>query len=385
MSQLHIPSLLLANVSVVFFCAALMLYSWWCGRHERTLLWASVMLFLEGAGLILNALRGLGFDWVPIVVGNVVLLLCIGMTWAAMRTFCGREPRWWLVTLGAWGWLLLCLWPAFYGDIRWRVTAFTLLLVAYMLAAMHELWRARGQQVSILAAQLLMGGHVLFHILRMLFGTWGNNGSAPYSPMFVALLIESVLYAVGMAFLVLSMVKERAEQQYRVAAYSDPLTGIGNRRAFLSAGEHLLRLCAEQRQPVALLLCDLDHFKAINDRLGHAEGDRVLQAFSAGVVDRLRKTDVFGRIGGEEFACLVAGSQAEALALAERIRSEFAEASGSCAQSVSIGVASSTVGGYDLPRLLSLADQALYAVKRSGRNQVQAFGADGEPLAAYSR
>lgn len=383
MPQLHIPSLLLANVSVVLFCAILMFYSWWRGRHERTLLWAGVMLFLEGAGLVLNSLRELGFDWLPIVVGNLVLLLCIGMTWVLMRAFCGRPPRWGLAVLGALIWLLLCLWPAFYGDIRWRVTAFTLLLVAYMLAAMFELWRDREvQQVSILAAQLLMGAHLSFYLLRLMFGTWGQSPDQAHSPLFAVLLIESVLYAVGMAFLVLSMVKERVEQQHRVAAYSDPLTGIGNRRAFLSAGEHLLRLCAEQRQPVALLLCDLDHFKAINDQFGHAEGDRVLQDFSAGVVARLRKTDVFGRIGGEEFACLVAGTQDEAQALAERIRSGFAAgASADCAQSVSIGVAGSAAAGYDLMRLLSLADKALYQAKHEGRDRVAAYGV-GE---AYSR
>ncbi|MDX5372222.1 MAG: GGDEF domain-containing protein [Pseudomonadaceae bacterium] len=247
MPQLDIPSLLVSNVGVVLFCALLMFHSWWRGRHERTLLWAGVMLFLEGSGLLLNSLRGLGMDWLPLVVGNMVLLLCSGMTWVVMGAFCGRPPRWWLVTLGAWAWLLLCQWPAFYEDIRWRVTAFSLMLVGYMLAAMYELWRGRAAQpVSVLAALLLMGGHALLYVHRLAFATWGYPPGQLHSPMFAILLIESVLYAVGMAFLVLSMVKERAEQQFRVAAYSDPLTGIGNRRAFISAGERLLRQCAAQ-------------------------------------------------------------------------------------------------------------------------------------------
>lgn len=375
MLQLHIPSLLLANASVVILCGLLMLFSWWRGRHERILLWVGIMLLLADLGLVFSALRGLGFDWLPLVVGNMTVLLCAGLNWTAMRVFCGRPNLWRWVFLGAGLWALLCLWPTFYGDLRLRVVAFTLGLLAYMLAAMFELWRSRHSLgVSIGAALALMGGQSLFYGVRMFLDPGPAAGTSTASPFFAVLLIESMLYAVGMAFAVLSMVKERAEQQYRVAAYSDPLTGIGNRRAFLSAGERLLRLCAEQRQPLALLLCDLDHFKAINDSFGHPEGDLVLKAFSSGAAARLRKSDVFGRIGGEEFACLVAGTPADALALAERIRAGFtADAPAHRAQSVSIGVASSVQAGYDLERLLSLADKALYRAKHGGRDRVEAY------------
>lgn len=378
MLQLHIPTLLLANASVVILCGLLMLFSWWRGRHERTLLWGGGMLLLAAVGLVLNSLRGMGVDWLSIVVGNMVLQFCVAMNWAAVRAFCGRAAVWPWMSLGPLLWLLLCLWPAFYGDIRWRMIAYTLLMTLYMLASMAELWRSRHVLgVSSLPTLLLMGAHTLFYLVRMLLDpvpSAGAAGTSAASPFFAVLLVESMLYAVGIAFLLLSMVKERAEQQYRVAAYSDPLTGIGNRRAFLSAGERLLRLCAEQHQPVALLLCDLDHFKAINDRHGHPEGDLVLQQFSAGVALQLRKSDVFGRIGGEEFACLLAGTQADALALAERIRLAFAAAAPAHRpQSVSIGVASSLQAGHDLARLLSLADQALYQAKGGGRNRVQAY------------
>lgn len=384
MLQLHIPTLLLANASVVILCGQLMLFSWWRGRHERTLLWGGSMLLLAAVGLVLNSLRGMGVDWLSIVVGNMVLQLCVAMNWTAVRAFCGRATLWPGIFLGPLLWLLLCLWPTFYGDIRWRVITYTLLMTLYMLAAMAELWRSRHVlSVSSLPTLLLMGAHTLFYLLRMLIDpapAASAAGAAP-NPLFAMLLVESMLYAVGIAFLLLSMVKERAEQQYRVAAYSDPLTGIGNRRAFLGAGERLLRLCAEQHQPVALLLCDLDHFKAINDRHGHPEGDRVLQQFSAGMALQLRKNDVFGRIGGEEFACLLAGTQADALALAERIRLAFAAAAPPHRpQSVSIGVASSLQAGHDLARLLSLADQALYQAKGGGRNRVQAYAEAAQAL-----
>lgn len=382
MLQLHIPTLLLANFGVTVLCGLLMLFSWWRGSHERSLLWSGAMLLMAALGLVLNALRGMGVDWLSIIVGNMVLLISVAMNWTVVRAFCGRATLWPWLPVAPLLWLLLCLWPAFYDDVRWRVTAYTLLMTPFMLAAMTELWRSRHDLgVSSLPILLLIGVNTLFYLVRMLVYPESSvtSGSSAPSPLFAVLLVESMLYAVGFAFLLLSMVKERAEQQFRVAAYSDPLTGIGNRRAFISAGEHLLRLCAEQRQPVSLLLCDLDHFKAINDLHGHPEGDRVLQQFSREMALQLRKSDVFGRIGGEEFACLLVGTEADALVLAERICTAFAAAAPAHRpQSVSIGVASSQQAGYDLTRLLSLADQALYQAKRGGRNRVQAYAEAGQ-------
>jgi diguanylate cyclase (GGDEF)-like protein len=130
---------------------------------------------------------------------------------------------------------------------------------------------------------------------------------------------------------------------------------------------------------VVLLLCDLDHFKRLNDNYGHATGDQALVAFGQVVEGSLRKQDVFGRIGGEEFACLLGAADLEAGGqVAERIRREFAGLPllepGQL--SVSIGIVSSRDGGYDLFRLLSLADDALYAAKDKGRNRIQRYPAD---------
>lgn len=383
MPPLHTPTLLLANVTVVVLCALLMFYSWWRGRQERTLLWGSGMLLAEGVGLVLNSARGLGFDWVALGLGNMVLLLSIALNWTALRVFCGRQAYWPGILFGAASWALLCQWPAFYGDFQARVAALTLLLSGYMLMTLIDLWRVRHiQQVSLFAVQLLIVCHVLFYLFRLLLGPWLPEQTPWASPMFNALLIECMLYAVASAFVMISLVKERAELQNRSAANTDPLTGIGNRRAFVDSSEQLLQHCAERGAPVALLLCDLDHFKAINDSLGHAEGDRVLQAFSAGAACCMRKSDVFGRVGGEEFACLIPGTLEEAMRLAERIRAGF---SASGAHSVSIGACSSADAGYDLTRLLSLADQALYRAKDEGRDRVRSFAAGSEPEAVLSR
>jgi diguanylate cyclase (GGDEF)-like protein len=97
-----------------------------------------------------------------------------------------------------------------------------------------------------------------------------------------------------------------------------PLTGIGNRRRFFQRGERLLMRARFARQPTALIMFDLDHFKSINDRYGHHIGDEVLTAFCRLATSLLRPNDLFGRIGGEEFATLLpAAGQQDALRFAE--------------------------------------------------------------------
>jgi diguanylate cyclase (GGDEF)-like protein len=136
-------------------------------------------------------------------------------------------------------------------------------------------------------------------------------------------------------------------------------------------------LLAESQQygePAALLLCDLDNFKRLNDTYGHPVGDQALIAFGRIMVESLRKEDVCGRVGGEEFACLLNDCDEQtALEIAERIRRSFSQLSilEPGLLSVSIGVVTTRESGHDLSRLLSEADQALYGAKDQGRNRVQ--------------
>jgi diguanylate cyclase (GGDEF)-like protein len=139
-------------------------------------------------------------------------------------------------------------------------------------------------------------------------------------------------------------------------------------------GDKLLADSARRRQCVSLLLCDLDHFKRLNDTFGHPMGDQALIAFSRVTEATLRSSDVFARIGGEEFACLLADSdEAGAFEVAERIRQAFAQLDLLTPGflSVSIGIVTTDAAGYDLSHLLSQADQRLYQAKSRGRNRVQ--------------
>lgn len=378
MFQFHLPTLLVANTAVVTLSGLLLLFSWMRGREQRVLLWTGNMLLLASAGLVLNSLRGLGVDWLPIVLGNMVLLICAAMNWSAIRLFCGRQPCYPWILAGSLLWLVACFWPAFYDNLLARVLINTLLICLYMLAALAELWRARRDlDVSPLPAMILIALHLGLMALRGLLSFDQAAGQLQFSPLFGYMLIESMLYAVGMAFIMLSMVKERAEQGLRLAAYRDVLTGVGNRRAFFDNGERLLALCRRQQRPLALLLFDLDHFKRINDEFGHPAGDQVLQDFATLAQSQMRKEDVFGRVGGEEFACLITADRQQALLIAERIRALFyVPASEGMPRSVSIGVAFADSAGYGLGSLLAQADKALYRAKHQGRNCVEHQVAD---------
>jgi diguanylate cyclase (GGDEF)-like protein len=160
-----------------------------------------------------------------------------------------------------------------------------------------------------------------------------------------------------------------ADQQ----AKTDQLTGINNRRAFLEHSEQLVRYCQRHELPLAALVMDLDHFKAINDTLGHLAGDTVLRHVGEIIGTTLRRSDVCGRIGGEEFAAVLPHTSDDgALGIAEKLRKTIADMSIDCAGqrlkiTVSIGVAA---GAYNLAALLAHADKAMYRAKAQGRNQV---------------
>lgn len=159
-------------------------------------------------------------------------------------------------------------------------------------------------------------------------------------------------------------------RQLRRAARVDPLTEALNRRGFEEAATRILAHAARHPRPVSVVLFDLDHFKTINDNFGHARGDSVLQAVAASVHAEIREGDLFGRIGGEEFALLLDGSaMAEAVAVAERIRlaiGSLATLPDEHRVTASFGVA--LVPGEDLSAAFRNADGALYHAKSVGRN-----------------
>jgi two-component system cell cycle response regulator len=162
----------------------------------------------------------------------------------------------------------------------------------------------------------------------------------------------------------------------RREASRDGLTSLWNRKAIFEILDRELLRAERDRQPVGLIMIDVDHFKAINDSRGHAAGDAVLRIIASGIASVVRPYDSVGRYGGEEFLIVAPGcGLVEAAELAERVRSHVAgcsivAAGSSVRVSLSLGVATSSIAA-DAEKLLHAADTALYQAKNAGRNRVE--------------
>jgi diguanylate cyclase (GGDEF)-like protein len=188
----------------------------------------------------------------------------------------------------------------------------------------------------------------------------------------------------------INSVRNKLLRSLEHAASHDFLTNVLTRGAFVTRSSEALARVVAKRQSVALLMLDIDHFKPINDRYGHAVGDQMLAAFARTVSGSLRESDLFGRIGGEEFAVFLPNTAvADALEVAQRIRTSIESMAtpldngATLRMTVSAGLADVRQPvDTTLDQLLRLADKALYAAKDAGRNQVAQFSFDPGPSGA---
>jgi diguanylate cyclase (GGDEF)-like protein len=175
--------------------------------------------------------------------------------------------------------------------------------------------------------------------------------------------------------------RKHMEEELHRLAVTDALTGVANRRRFMEAGNHEIARAQRTGEALTLLILDIDHFKGVNDSLGHAAGDAVLQAVARLCVDVVRAVDTVGRLGGEEFAILMPVTDiAGAYALAERLRENIARAQVQWGDvpvpiTVSIGVAQAGPSMH-FANLMAAADDALYEAKHAGRNNVAVASSD---------
>jgi len=288
-------------------------------------------------------------------------------------------------------------------QIRYAIVS---TMVGYVL-----LGEARGISPAILSPVMMFGifglsarqmkANFVFALLCLAVGmglvAWTEG--ARYRPLLeLAYGVMFVLVLAGSTFVGLRIqhVRQRLQRQKyalgaalerinHLAAHDD-LTGLLNRRRMSEVVQAERERCVRSRRPLVLALLDLDFFKLVNDRYGHAAGDAVLCAFAGRVLDNLRSTDVLARWGGEEFLLLLPETSLDgALVLLERVRREVAElcvetANGEISMTVSIGVAAGRVQE-TMEQVLEHADEALYQAKAQGRDRVVVYGGGrpGEP------
>jgi diguanylate cyclase (GGDEF)-like protein len=334
-----------------------------------------VALMLVGVGSLL----AFGVGYFPTVVSITLprLLFPLGLflCYVGMQRFFGVAPRFrrWVVLIA--GVALVQMWftfvqPSFHARL---VLAIGLVLCLFL--AMANLLRQ--QQPASIAKRLTMGVVVVMLsilIMRLVTSLVFPVGSGIFdaSP-------QQLLYVTSFSFLIVLlsvglvlMATERLHAELSFLATHDSLTNALTRR-------HLNAVCAieldrSQRhgRSMALLIMDLDYFKAVNDNHGHLRGDRVLVDFVATANRLLRRPDQLARFGGEEFVALLPEtSLEEALGVAERIRQACALPSPETACTVSIGVTTNHTAGDTVDTLIARADAAMYQAKAKGRNRVE--------------
>src|SRR6476659_5633402 len=377
----EVNTLFLLTIDVEAILGLLLLLVWVQSTRVHAVAWWASAHLMRAVSVMLYGLYGSVPDLISIDLTNVLLFSSFGVTWNGARVFNGREALPGSLIAGAGLWLLASQWPGFEqgSEVRGQLSA--LIIATYTWLTAHEFWRGRNEPlVSRWPAIVLFFTHGAMFLLRTPLNSLlhGKDSDGFLSSAWLSVLsLEAFLMTIATAFILLAMSKERTELRHKTAAMTDPLTGLLNRRAFLQDAESLLQQQVARDRPIAVLLLDLDHFKSINDRFGHAVGDKVLQIFARTVRAALRQSDLIGRLGGEEFTVVLADASVDnAYLVADRLRRSFA---GDAAvidgealhATASIGVSVIVDPRQDLARLITLADQALYLAKARGRNRVE--------------
>jgi diguanylate cyclase (GGDEF)-like protein len=375
--HLDVATLTFAEAIISFACGMFMLLHWWQNRAAFAALWWAAASCGIGAGITLLALQPVLPLYASEIIGPLILNGSAAATWIAALAFnrgtVKAVPI--LSLLGGWA-ASLALVGALGGQ---RVApAFGISTGALFYAAAGvEFWlgrrerlRGRWPMIYLLgqqAAALFLGG--------IDFATSAHLLEMPELGWFGVVHFAELIYAVGSAISLVTMLKERTEAKHRQAALTDPLTGLANRRAFMERAERVFNRCQQNAKPVTILAFDLDNFKRINDTFGHPTGDDVLRGFGNLLSRMLRPSDLVARLGGEEFGAILPNCDLQvALAIAGRIRSAFQEEARfmngrAIGATVSVGIATAAAD-QSLMETIASADDALYRAKNSGRNRV---------------
>ncbi|SIP90041.1 diguanylate cyclase (GGDEF) domain-containing protein [Rhizobium sp. RU35A] len=356
---------------------SVLLLAMWANDRRQTVVLAWSLGFAANAlGAALVGLRGEIPDYLSIVVGNGFQALALSCWAAGVRHYDDRKSTVWLLTPVT-IWLIGMHFPFFASTFWMRVFLFQCIsalgygMIAYVLAE-PKLPPRNGRLVFACIA-LVQSLLMIYTGIACLFVRPETFSEIPngffYTVINIFCLVSGILFG---AHLLMSRTERRLQQ----LIVTDPLTGVLNRRGFLEQVQAMRARPPAGKLMLALAVFDLDHFKRINDRYGHKGGDAVLIAFCRSSIECIGTRGIFGRIGGEEFACLLhVASPAEAVGIIEAIRLSLMRQRIGLAgtdriiiATVSCGVTVSSILDAEVDDMLSNADRALYAAKAAGRN-----------------
>jgi diguanylate cyclase (GGDEF)-like protein len=382
---LDIKTLFVADVAVMLMTAGASFYLWRQHRDMAGFLWWSFATGTEGIALLILGLFGPVPPPAAGIPSGILFVAGFLMIWESMRRFNGRPAAKGRLVVLMLAFTAVLGVAVFMGaDLRQRAG---LLMLALSLCAAASAWEVTFGAAAALRSRFVPAA--VFSVMGVLLARMAIlTGLVPADKpvtSFVDLVGEELplINSIGvlcLCFGLAMMFSERLSRRYRTLALTDELTGLPNRRFLLEQGGALSRRAELHGSTACVLMMDLDHFTEINERFGHAGGDRALTAFATLLQQHMRPTDIVARYGGEEFcALLIATETEEAARIAERLRAAIAtqviELDGQPLEfTASIGVA--PLRNRDLATSIRNADAALYRAKLWGRNQVAVAESD---------
>ncbi|WP_407181347.1 GGDEF domain-containing protein [Bradyrhizobium sp. STM 3562] len=366
---------LLAEAACAIGCLIIVI-TWIRDRSTRSYSWWILGFLLSGLGVVLAAQRQALPYLTALGVPGFFALFGAGALWSGLRVFDKRAlPRLTLLPPSIWALGL----PFVYQSFALRQMHFNLAIGTATLLIGLDLWRSSSRGLSprlCIALICLFETVVSYSQAIALFAMRDEVGQGPVRGWLTFAPFQSAVAMVAIVVLGILMIGERSERRLRDLAMNDQLTGILNRRGFFEASAAQLARLSGKSHEVAIALFDIDFFKAINDNYGHPAGDKVIAEFAERAARTIRRGDILGRIGGEEFALLLPDTTInEARLIVDRVRAAFAEAAilhddveimATASAGISVGQVQQ---GAVLDRLMSTADSALYAAKKAGRNR----------------
>lgn len=340
-----------------------------------------------GAGMSLIALRDSGLPaWLGYAGMNWLQSAGIVLTADATLRLFGRVQPGWLLAGQLAGLAALWTWLGSDPDLATeRVLTTSALHFVFAAVCVHTIRRAGAwrEQPYVRTLATFFTGYALIHLLRVvaaLIGVPATAGGvyAP-SPAQIGFVLAFALSPIALAMIVQVMLHARISGELHRRATTDELTGLHSRRHFFELSRQRLRERHAAGAVHHLLMIDLDHFKSVNDRFGHAVGDRALRHAAAVLKKALKSAGLLGRYGGEEFCALIrSGSDTDANCTIDELRRALEAApmrAGTATIVLTASIGAVPVGdGDSLERLLVHADQCVYQAKTGGRNRVVRLG-----------
>jgi diguanylate cyclase (GGDEF)-like protein len=334
-----------------------------------------------GAALLANLFMALGLtlrlfaDYLPgfmtIIVSNTMVLATPGLIYVALSQFLGfNYSRAFVIGVIATVLFLLLYFTYANDDIGSRVISLSLGSVAMVCIIVYQLWRAQKTSLRF-SANLMLGVFLVYGtlaIIRTISLILNPPESLSLSPTQSATYLISFALSFFWSMGFVLMVSQRLRNDLMEIATIDVLTRIPNRRATQVFLERELSRAQRNQHDFSIFLIDIDNFKQVNDRWGHAIGDSVLVKTASIFQSMIRKQDFVGRWGGEEFLMIVPGPT-NAEAMAERVRRAIADAKfghGAATFGITISIGAAVAGQSDpLDQVLKKTDQALYRAKQT--------------------